>query len=475
MQLDDYLAYKPQRQAKFVIYTAISGGFDDLIQHTYVSKDADYVCFTDRAVIHPGIWEIRPLETQHLDRVRSAKYYKMFPNELFPTVQFSVWIDGNIDVLTNQLEQRVAKLVASNTHLAANVHFERNCAYEEALVCCRLQLDDLAVISNQLKHLSQQGFPRDYGLFEMNMILRQHHHPQSIALMQSWWDMIVRFSRRDQISFTFVLYQHQMTCEKLFPRNPRFDHDFVYKGHNKKMRSLLYIDTGDGFHQDKTVFAECFVGKDTAFKLVFDVTPHRGIQQLRFDPVEGEFCRLQIRSMKVTFADGQEKSMLFSEVENLCISNGLKAADGMTEFDTFDPQITLPLSGDIKRLVVQGQIQHVQPGAKIDNLVICAMQWASQHGALLSQHDALLSLHNVLHSKHAELDTQYADLTMRFEAAMATNLILGQHVDQCQQTNNQLEISLSELQARVQAMLASRTWRAGKALLWLPQVLFKRG
>lgn len=436
MRLEDYLDYKSQRQAKFVIYTAISGVYDDLIQHTYVSKDADYICYTDQPIVHPGIWQIRPLERRHLDRVRSAKYYKMFPNELFPAVQFSVWMDGNIDVLTNQLEQRVATLMASNTYISANVHFERICAYEEALVCCRLQLDDLAVISNQLKRLSEKGFPRDYGLFEMNMIVRQHHHPQIIALMNSWWDMVVRYSKRDQISFTYVLHQHQMTCEKLFPRNPRFDHDFVYKGHNKKLRSLLYIDTGDGFNQDKTVIAECFVGSDTTFTLLFDVSAFRGIRQLRFDPVEGEFCRLQIRFIKVTFADGQEQSLRFSEIEALCVSNGQKDADGMLEFDTFDPNILLPLACDIKGLLIQGQIAHVPPGHKINTL--------GQRAAQLTD-------------------------------VMAANLTLGQHLEQNLQTLGQLERKVSELQTTIQALLASRTWRAGKALLWLPKALFKRG
>ena len=435
MQLEDYLVYKQRRQAKFVIYTAISGGFDDLIQHAYVSKDADYVCYTDQVVAHPGIWEIRPLETRHLDRVRSAKYYKMFPHELFPEASYSVWIDGNIDVLTSQLEDRVFNLIASSTVLSANEHFERNCAYEEALVCCRFQLDDLAVISKQLKHLSEHNFPREYGLFEMNMIVRQHHHFQSIALMKSWWDMIVRFSKRDQISFTYVLHQHQTNCEKLFPRNPRFDHDFAYKGHNKKLRSLLYIDTGEGYHQEKTVLSECFVGKDAVFKLVFNINSFMGIRQLRFDPVAGEFCRLQISFLKITFSDGHQQSMRFSEIEALCVGNGKQAADGMMEFDTIDPNITLPLAGDIKCLLIQGQITFVELASKINMLLQLAEQ---------------------------------ATVTK------AANQALGQQLEQNLFKSGQLERKVSELHTTVQAMLGSRTWRAGKALLWFPKMLFKR-
>lgn len=453
MRLDDYLAYKPSRQAKFVIYTAISGDFDDLIQHAYISKDADYICYTDQLVQHPGIWEIRPLQTPHLDRVRSAKYHKMFPNELFPTVQFSVWIDGNMDVLNAALEHRVDDLMASNTLLATNVHFERNCAYEEALACCWYQLDDVRVISNQVKYLNQQGFPHDYGLFETNMMVRDHHHPLNIALMQSWWGMIVRFSRRDQISFTYVLYQHQMTCAKLFPRNPRFGHDFIYKGHNKKLKSQLYIDTGDGFHPGQIVVAECFVSQGKVFNLVFDVTPYAGIRRLRFDPIENEFCRLSIESVHSTGAMTNDsippqlpdasscsEDVFRNDFYNY-VHNGVQVHDGYIDFETFDPQVTWLVTADIRRFVIKGQIQWHQAHEKIT---------------------ALVQKIQVASAENIAMTSTLAELHLAHQHAL-------------QAVTEPMQSTITGLQRLIDQIHASSTWRLGKALLWLPKVLFKRG
>ena len=56
--IKEYLRYKSTRKAKVVIYTAISDSFDDLIQHKYICKDFDYICFTDAPVKNKGIWEI---------------------------------------------------------------------------------------------------------------------------------------------------------------------------------------------------------------------------------------------------------------------------------------------------------------------------------------------------------------------------------------------------------------------------------
>jgi Protein of unknown function (DUF616) len=449
----DYLAYKVHRKAKFVIYTAISGNFDNLIQHAYVSKDADYICYTDQVITDPGIWEIRSLETQHLDRVRSAKYYKLFPHELFPEAQYSVWIDGNIDVLTSRLELRVMELMASDALISANIHFERDCAYEEALVCNRLQLDDLDVISNALKHLEKEGFPRHYGLFEMNIIFRQHHRMENVQLMQSWWEMITKFSRRDQISFTSVLHRLKITCEKLFPTSPRFGSDFTYKAHNKKMCSLLYVDTGDGFQPDQVVDAECFVSPDTSFALVFNTSSYSGIKQFRFDPVEGMFCNLKITKLIVTSFNGDVKVCRFEDIKNGGMSNGIMRDDGVIEFETFDPQLELPFTGDIKRLVVSGQITFVQLAATIGNL--------------LQRIERLLL-------DHASLHVQQADVAHQLVLTASASQMLNHELEIVKHANHHLEAMHADLQTRIQALLDSRTWRVGKVLLWLPKALFKR-
>ena len=454
MQLDDYFAYKQRRQAKFVIYTAISGEFDDLIQHAYVSKDADYVCYTDQVVAHPGIWEIRPLETKHLDRVRSARFYKVFPHELFPDVRYSVWIDGNIDVLDGALESSVDALILNKIALATNIHFSRTCSYAEALVCRNALLDDSAVILQQIAFLEQQQFPHNYGLFETNMMFRDHHQSGCVAVMRSWWDMIMRFSRRDQLSFGFALFQNQLGCEHLFPVNPRLGTNFAFKPHHQKMLSTLYVDTGSGFNEQDIWPGDGVISDGANFKVAFENIPFSAIKQVRFDPVDGQFCRLRLERIDLTFSSGQAQSVAFTEIEPICRSNGLKEADGMTAFETFDPHVTFPLSGDIRRLVVTGQIQLIHPGNKINALV----ERTAQAGA-----------------QHAQLTAQHADLLLRFDAATAHNTILSQSLVQKQHKLEALDLQVFELRSNIQAMLLSRTWRIGKAVLWLPKRLFKRG
>ena len=136
---------------KIVIYTAIAGDYDKLIQHTYKSDNFDYVCFTDQRIENSGMWDIRPLDFNSLDNVRNAKYYKVFPNKLFPDYNYSLWIDGNIDILNNNLEKRIKELVDFEAIISANTHAKSNCAYQEAYVCITESKDNPEIILKEIE------------------------------------------------------------------------------------------------------------------------------------------------------------------------------------------------------------------------------------------------------------------------------------------------------------------------------------
>ncbi|MGA2544999.1 MAG: glycosyltransferase domain-containing protein [Rectinemataceae bacterium] len=239
--IDSYLAFKKTRKAKLVIYTAIASRYDDLVQHRFISRQFDYVCFSDEKIEEPGIWEVRQLDTIESDPNRSAKYYKIFPNIVFPEYDYSIWIDANIDIWGPKLENRVLEMMDSGSLISANVHFARDCAYEEGEVCIQANLDDPMIIKAEMHFLREQGFPEHFGLFEMNIIFRKHNDRRIDGLMSNWWSMICKYSKRDQISFPYVLKDSSISCEKMFHKNSRFLNDFKYLEH-RIMRNGLTRD-----------------------------------------------------------------------------------------------------------------------------------------------------------------------------------------------------------------------------------------
>lgn len=445
--LAEYLAYKVTRKAKYIIYTAISKNYDDLFQHTYICKDADYVCYADVPIADAGIWEIRALLTQQLDRVRSAKYYKLFPDHLFPDDQYSLWIDGNIDVVNNRLEQRLNDLVDSAVVISANPHFERDCAYEEASVCLFAKLDDSEVIRREVQHLKQESFPYNFGLFEMNIIFRQHHHVVNISVMGTWWDMILRFSRRDQISFTYALHKNNSACERLFLRNSRLDKDFAFKPHNPQVAFMLYVDIGHGFNASNAVKCECRIHGEHRFEAAFDLQSFGPVEKLCFDPLEKRFCKLLLERIEIDMASPiADQSTMQLVQQRDCAFNGVIAEDGFIEFESLDSFVIFQAKGRIERVVIQGKIMLLDSTAELNKLT--------------QRRDLMLAQSNALKLENEALQSGIAQLQ--------------ETVETCQMhlTNN--HVTIQNLNHYVNEMQASLTWKIGQKVLWLPRLLFKR-
>lgn len=299
INIDEYLAYKKKRKSKIVIYTAISDSFDDLFSHTYITKDFDYVCFTNTTIESPGIWEIRPLENRGFDSNRNAKYYKLFPNKFFPEYEYSIYIDGNIDVLDSALEAKVLELIHNGVILSSNYHFERDCIYDEAKICMMYNIDDINIIEKQIKMLQDNGFPHNYGLFEMNLIFRKHHDEKVKKIMMDWWDIIKKNSKRDQLSFMYVLWKNNIQCTPMFSVNPRkLNNSFKYYKHNKIIASVLFIDYGNGYNIKDVVVARNVIKHDGSFSVLFKIGRcEKNIHSLRFDPIEGQPCKCKIENV----------------------------------------------------------------------------------------------------------------------------------------------------------------------------------
>lgn len=448
---EQYLAYKVTRKAKYIIYTAISENYDDLIQHAYICRDADYVCYTDKHIVDAGIWEIRALTANHLDHVRSAKYYKLFPDQLFPNDLYSLWIDGNIDVLNDRLELRLDRLINDAVVISANPHFERDCAYDEAAVCLFAKLDDSEIIRSEVRYLKQEGFPHNFGLFEMNIIFRQHHHGLNISVMNSWWDMILRFSRRDQISFTYALHKNKSSCERLFLRNSRLDKDFAFKRHNSKLASILYVDIGHGFNETDTVKSVCTIHDDHQFEAFFDLQNFETVEKLRFDPIEQHFCKLSIEHIKIVMVSPQsDQTRLLITLQSDCVTNGVLAENGFLEFETLDPFVAFKAFGNVKRVVIQGKILLLHTNTVANKIIQRTQDQEASHRALKIDHEATLSV-------------------LRHDIAAAE-----QTIEICKTNLTDSHAAIQILNNHIDNMHTSMTWKIGQKVLWLPRLLLKR-
>ena len=239
-RIESYLAYKPSRKAKSILYTCITNDYDDIEAiktYKYVNPDWDYVCFTDNQEHinqgQIGIWEIRPLQFNELDNVRNNRWHKLNPHILFPEYGESIYIDPNINILTDFLFKLIRK---KNLPFLEPYHYLNTCIYQEYKDVLQAKLDKDSIILEEFELIKKEGMPKRYGFGENNLLYRKHNLPEIAAIDNEWWNMVVNYSKRDQLSLAYILWKHNIKIKKMTFKNTRADKDNFYVFAHKKGR-----------------------------------------------------------------------------------------------------------------------------------------------------------------------------------------------------------------------------------------------
>ena len=227
-----------------VIYTCLTGGYDTLINHAYIDQKWDYVCFTDNLSISNAdnsSWQISPLVFDKRNNVRNQRWHKIHPHILFPEYEKSIWLDANINILNKDIFNDVDRAMAESQVMSIAPHPERNCIYDELIVCVALGKDDESVMIKQVDLIRNGGFPEKMGLFETCIMYRNHHNCQVIEVMKDWWWWVENYSSRDQLSLTYVLWQHKLEVKPLAEVPYRYSDgiEFVYKASHVTKNELI--------------------------------------------------------------------------------------------------------------------------------------------------------------------------------------------------------------------------------------------
>lgn len=187
------------------IYTAITGEYDTLNELNKMENGIDYVCFTNNKRLKSNTWNIEYISDNNLNNMYLAKKIKMFPNEYLSRYETTVWLDGKFQI-TGNLTEYISRYQRTESILCFP-HFSRNCIYEEAARCI---VDGVGIKNDIVRQISKYGgekYPCDNGLYEMGCIVRQNQDELIIRLMRMWWDEVVEYSYRDQISFPYVCWK----------------------------------------------------------------------------------------------------------------------------------------------------------------------------------------------------------------------------------------------------------------------------
>ena len=202
--------YWSNEKNKKVIYTCITGGYDSLIEPTFITGDFDYICFTDNNDLKSDAWIIKPLpsETEEFTNVKKQRYVKINPHLLLKEYDLSIWVDGNVEV-KGDLNDLISKKIKNEDNICVPAHPQRKCIYDEERVVLAMKKDVKGNTSPQINRYKKEGFPKNYGLLQSNILIRRHNSPDCIKLMEDWFEEVKNGSHRDQLSFNYAAWKNK--------------------------------------------------------------------------------------------------------------------------------------------------------------------------------------------------------------------------------------------------------------------------
>ena len=224
-----------------IVYTAIFGDFDHLNEVRNQNPNLSYVCFTDKESLFSNTWEIIKCTNKDLDPRLLAKIFKIFPHKIFKNASLSLWIDGNY--IINKNHHNFFDLNRNIKHIKFYRHSVRNCIFKEAEYIKKNKTEfNSIVINRQMKKYAEDGMPKDQGLINGAIILRNHKSKLMLKLMDEWWKEILHFSIRDQLSFNYIDWKNGNNMEYFEDDISNFLY-FTFRPHlsEKKYSILLHI------------------------------------------------------------------------------------------------------------------------------------------------------------------------------------------------------------------------------------------
>ncbi len=233
---------------KLVIYTVLTGSKELLgnplekIETCNTDLDVDFICFTDDHNLKSNTWHCRVFDTHSLPPEKSSRRPKTLPHEYLSRYEYSLYIDNicelkrlpnSTDILKARDERYVYRLFKHST---------RHQLAEESLAVASLGYESSDKLIEQLDTYASLIPLQDISpLSTCTVLLREHNNPEVIRHGAIWWEHILQFSKRDQMSFDFCRKYTNLSIS--YFDGTKFDNDLIHHHSNVHPgRRLANID-----------------------------------------------------------------------------------------------------------------------------------------------------------------------------------------------------------------------------------------
>jgi hypothetical protein len=197
------------KKIKKVIYGALFNDYDKL-RPFKKQEGFDYFLFTNNKIKDKTNWTILPIpeivNNLNISIIKKQRFIKLHPHLFFVKYDISIYMDTSC-VIKGDLNVFLEKILSPKFNSFFFEHPMRNSIYSEinTVISIKKEVKEKALLI--MKRYKKKKFPDNYGMSENKMIIRKHNKKNCVKLMEKWWDEIYKYSHRDQLSLSYIIWK----------------------------------------------------------------------------------------------------------------------------------------------------------------------------------------------------------------------------------------------------------------------------
>lgn len=209
-----------------------------------------------------GLWRLIVLWNSPYDEPRrNGKVPKLLTHRLFPEAEYSIWIDGKMELLIDPLLILERYLWREGHKFAIARHKHHQSIYEEADANKRRKRYARPLIDKQMQIYHYEGMepwsakklPLVSDVPEGAIIIREHT-PLTNLFSCLWFNEVNRFTPRDQLSFGYVVYRLNGSFPFFMFPNCEYNSLFLLHKHTREHSSKIeWVKSLDELKDNKSM------------------------------------------------------------------------------------------------------------------------------------------------------------------------------------------------------------------------------
>lgn len=186
---------------KIIVYSCNPDNnfFKDL---SITNRPVSYLYFSNRNHIS-NKWKVIPIDSSYhnKDSEKVISYFKMNPHLVLPPHDISIWVDPLCRIRFTDPVKMILNFLGKKDiscyKFLTEKNVDKNCIYR-----------DNEDIYDHLLRYKKVGFPRNFGMFNSDIIIRRNNDKVR-NLNELWWREVNLFSLNEDIAFPFSIWKSQ--------------------------------------------------------------------------------------------------------------------------------------------------------------------------------------------------------------------------------------------------------------------------